>query len=114
MWLRCCWRWADRRSANPGDPAGEPMEAAAEPAGVAAAAAGPYGPTSLQLKCKTLSSLSDWTAEHTLTVSPANPTTDDDIVVTYSFTAGPTNGPVPVRGRRSDAEGRAGGRRRVG
>ena len=82
--------------ANPGDPAGEPMEAAAEPAGVAAAAAGSYGPTSLQLKCKTLSSLSDWTAEHTLTVSPANPTTDDDIVVTYSFTAGPTNGPVPV------------------
>ena len=56
----------------------------------------PFGPKKVALKCKTLSSLSDWDATHTLTMSPENPGRNANVKITLTYDRGPTNGPVPV------------------
>ncbi|NBE83479.1 hypothetical protein [Micromonospora rubida] len=56
----------------------------------------PFGPKSVKLNCKTLSSLSAWTATHTLTMSPSNPGRGAKVTVSLKFSAGPKSGPVPV------------------
>ncbi|MET7880873.1 hypothetical protein ACPXB1_27915 [Micromonospora sp. DT68] len=56
----------------------------------------PFGPKSVKLNCKTLSSLSSWTATHTLSMSPSNPGRGAKVTVSLKFSAGPKSGPVPV------------------
>ncbi|MET7704831.1 hypothetical protein [Micromonospora sp. NPDC005413] len=56
----------------------------------------PFGPKSVKLNCKTLSSLSAWTATHTLTMSPSNPGRGAKVTVSLKFSAGPKSGPVAV------------------
>ncbi|MET8264780.1 hypothetical protein ABZU92_12365 [Micromonospora arida] len=56
----------------------------------------PFGPKSVKLNCKTLSSLSAWTATHTLSMSPSNPGRGAKVTVSLKFSAGPKSGPVPV------------------
>ncbi|MEU5909017.1 hypothetical protein [Micromonospora sp. NPDC047527] len=58
----------------------------------------PFGPKSVKLNCKTLSSLSSWTATHTLSMSPSNPGRGAKVTVSLKFSAGPKSGPVPVGG----------------
>ncbi|WP_406080983.1 hypothetical protein [Micromonospora sp. NBC_00858] len=56
----------------------------------------PFGPKSVKLNCKTLSSLSAWTATHTLSMSPSNPGRGAKVTVSLKFSAGPKSGPVAV------------------
>ncbi|MEV4135991.1 hypothetical protein AB0J72_27960 [Dactylosporangium sp. NPDC049742] len=62
----------------------------------AATPAETFGPASVTMKCKTLSTIRDWTATHTLTMSPANPGYGANVTVTYTFDNGGKNGPAPI------------------
>ncbi|MGW0432073.1 hypothetical protein ACWDV4_05950 [Micromonospora sp. NPDC003197] len=56
----------------------------------------PFGPKRVDLTCKTLSSISAWSATHTLTMSPSNPGRGAKVTVSLKFSAGPKSGPVAV------------------
>ncbi|MEV0134523.1 hypothetical protein AB0H83_39445 [Dactylosporangium sp. NPDC050688] len=73
-----------------------PSASVSPSASEAATPAETFGPKSVTMKCKTLSTIRDWTATHTLTMSPANPGYGANVTVTYTFDNGGTNGPVPI------------------
>ncbi|MET7399645.1 hypothetical protein ABZS66_39805 [Dactylosporangium sp. NPDC005572] len=55
-----------------------------------------FGPKQVTMQCRTLSTIRDWTATHTLTMSPANPGYGATVTVTYKFDNGGRNGPAPI------------------
>lgn len=65
-------------------------------ASVADTPAETFGPKSVTMRCKTLSTIRDWTATHTLSMSPANPGYGASVTVTYTFDNGGKNGPAPI------------------
>jgi hypothetical protein len=86
-------------SASPSPSASQSPSASVSASASSSEAATPaetFGPASVTMRCKTLSTIRDWTATHTLTMSPANPGFGADVTVTYTFDNGGRNGPAPI------------------
>ncbi|GAA3228034.1 hypothetical protein GCM10010532_061760 [Dactylosporangium siamense] len=88
-------------SASPSPSVSPSASASASPSASASSteattAAETFGPKSVTMRCKTLSTIRDWTATHTLSMSPTNPGYGANVTITYTFDNGGKNGPAPI------------------